>query len=193
MQINSVSNIQFRGLGSVFKKSNAATEIKSETPKTDSLEKDLDKMETLGRSMVKKINSLPCQMDFAIRKAAARELLPNSKKILAEFALAFRYGNRPDAKLDEDVINNLKKYFEAEGKEFNEKDIKIMAAGNSDEDRLVYNIPLYYDEETGLTTVFTKDGTPNYKVSYETGFGGKLTDVTITEVYHSKNQEWMVR
>ncbi len=193
MEINSVSNVQFRGLGNFGKKSNATTEVKGETTKTDGLEKDLDKMGVLGRSMVKKVETLPSQLDFTDRNLAAKGLIKNSKKILSQFALAMRYGNRPDAKLDENVLDNLKNYFESNGQEFNEKDIKVLYAGDWDGDRKAYKLPLYYDEATGLTTVFTKDGNPNYKVSYITGFGGKLADVEIVEVYSEDLGGWMER
>ena len=191
MQINNVSNVQFCGISNISKKSNNSTETKCETSKTDKLEKDLDKMDSLGRSLVKKIDALPPQMDFALRKAASQDAISGSKKILAQFALAYRYGNRPDAKLDEDVLSNLKKYFEEQGQEFDEKDIKIMVAGDSSKEHYAHKVPLYHDESTGLTTVFTKEGLPDYKICYETGFGGKLTDVSIVEIYSKEEGKWI--
>ena len=52
------------------------------------------------------------------------------------------------------------------------------------------NVPIYFNDKTQKSIVFTKDGIPNYQLAFETNRRGKIIDMTITDVYDSKKHIW---
>ena len=193
-----IKDVSFNGLRFLKNKKTLPNNIEKNDP--DTLEKSLEGLAQSGRASLAaghiKPKDLPFQVDLAILRTYSRENSFEARKIISNYANCYRFGNREGKDiLSQDVKDNVKKYLkELDIDNIDENDIKVVIEGDSDNmGTLANRIPVYFNNKTQKTVVFTKDGLPNYQLAFETNKRGKIIDMVITDIYNLKDHIWMAK
>ena len=139
------------------------------------------KLEMEGRSLVER--NLPYQLDLDTYRASRRfSNLDISNIEIRNIANTFRYGNRTWQSLPEEVIQNVQEFMSKSGKKVSKEEIKHVVAGY---DLKHKHLPVYFDNATQTTTVFTTKGQPQCRIKFYTNGtqNGVMNDFKVTEVF----------
>ncbi len=157
------------------------------TKHSSSIEAWAAKADMEGRSLLKA--NLVNPLDMVLYESARKFPGDNHSAIeLRRIANCFRYGNDNEHRLkllEDGVFNKIQKFMSGKKKKISKEDLRFVVAGDFDKTQYARPLPLYYDETTKTTFVFTTKGKPQCKMQFITDGtdSGIMTDFKVTEVF----------